>query len=481
MKDEVERYLIEAKNAIGSSKSKVDLVESVDNLAKALEESQKLKSRSIEEIADELNVYQWYCEKAAEHMASAEEGAPGAVKLMRKCNPLLEERIQSTIAEIQKKARQICETTHGSGTEYEIPGAELQNAAKGLSAGDLTSTQKCSSRIVRQLKKFCILLPEEDKKPVCDLVEDIEHEPEFPEKLHKIETALLYLSPLLENQSPSLADVVILTVLPEEYGGFFNRLSELGPPQDMGSAPNLYAWKFGKVFCENYKAAYKVAFGMIGRAGTTQGALAAKEAIQLWRPRYVIFSGIAGGLPDPAEKESRPLLGDVIIADAIYGYEYGKIDKKFKPRGNWTYRTDQALLNGAMAYAFSDVWRASIKAASPAECIPKVIRGEVASGDKVVDNPSNQFFKQVLKKWPKVNAVEMEGAGVASAIELAQSLVIPTGFLMIRGISDLPRAEGGGKGTKERDAWKAYASDAAAAFIVGWISDGLPVRPSARS
>ncbi len=51
--------------------------------------------------------------------------------------------------------------------------------------------------------------------------------------------------------------------------------------------------------------------------------------------------------------------------------------------------------------------------------------------------------------------------------------------MMIRGISDLPRARGLGKGKKEREAWKAYASDVAAAFVTGWISDGLPSQPSA--
>ena len=276
-------------------------------------------------------------------------------------------------------------------------------------------------------------------------------------------------------------DAVILAVLPEEYGRICTQISELNPPPDMGSIPNLYAWKFGKVFCGNYKAAYKVAVGMIGRAGTTHSALATREAIQLWKPRYVFFSGIAGGLPDSNEIDAHPKLGDVIIADMIHGYEYGKVDKKFKPRGDWTYRTDQALLNGAGAYAISDGWRERIKAVSPAECNPKVVIGKIASGDKVVDNPSNQFFKQVLKMWPKIKAVEMEGAGVASAIEQAQCLGIPAGFMMIRGISDLPRAEGEAKGTKERDAWKIYASDAAAAFIVGWISDGLPMRPYVRS
>ena len=99
----------------------------------------------------------------------------------------------------------------------------------------------------------------------------------------------------------------------------------------------------------------------------------------------------------------------------------------------------------------------------------------------MVDDPSNDFFAQVLEMWPKINAVEMEGAGAAEAIEQAGSLVIPTRFMMIRGISDLPRAKGKNKGRKERDAWKSYASDAAAAFVMGWIAEGLPMSPSARS
>ncbi|WP_348303827.1 hypothetical protein [Methanothrix sp.] len=82
---------------------------------------------------------------------------------------------------------------------------------------------------------------------------------------------------------------------------------------------------------------------------------------------------------------------------------------------------------------------------------------------------------------PKIIAVEMEGAGAAAAIDRARCQGIPTRFMMIRGISDLPRANGKNNGRKERDAWKAYASDAAAAFVMGWIVEGLPMPPSART
>jgi nucleoside phosphorylase len=72
----------------------------------------------------------------------------------------------------------------------------------------------------------------------------------------------------------------------------------------------------------------------------------------------------------------------------------------------------------------------------------------------------------------------MEGAGAAAAIEQAGSQGISTRFMMIRGISDLPRAKGKNKGRKERDDWKPYASDVAAAFVIGWIAVGLPLSPS---
>lgn len=474
--NEVHRYLAEAKRAVGGSKSKEELLLAVENLAKALQKAQSQRDRPLEDNVSDLNYYRWYCEKAAEYMAAAEDNAPGAVELMRKGNPLLDQRVQANTVEIQEKAREICQITRGSVTEFEAPGAEIHQAAAGLS-GDLVSIQRSSTSIVKQLKKFCMLLPEKEKDQVCEDVEEIESEADFPEKLHLIERALFNLKPILKSQQNPLVDVVILTILPEEYSQVLAKLSSLGLPQDMASDPNIYAWRFGEAFCPIHNRAYKVAVGMIGRAGNSQSALAAKDAISRWRPNYLIFSGIAGGLPDSGLNK-----GDVIIADCIYGYEYGKIEEKFKPRVNLTFKTDQGLLNGATAYSLHESWRDQIKLKPPGECKPKVVSGEIASGEKVIDDPSNEFFKQVIKQWAKVKAVEMEGAGIGSAIEQAQSLKVPMGFMVIRAISDLPRPEGDGndaRGTEERDDWKPYASDVAAAFTIGWIADGLPMPPSA--
>ena len=190
--DEVQRYFAEAKEAIGGSDIKDELLKAVENLAKALQESQCLKNRSVQEVASELNAYRWYCDKAADHMAAAEDKAPEAVKLLRKCNPILEKRIDATIMEIQEKARQICKITRGAGFDFENIGTEINRAAKSLSIEDIYSTQRCSSRIASKLIDFCKLLPEDKKELVCSAVEKIILATEFPDKLKNIELALAY-------------------------------------------------------------------------------------------------------------------------------------------------------------------------------------------------------------------------------------------------------------------------------------------------
>ena len=43
--------------------------------------------------------------------------------------------------------------------------------------------------------------------------------------------------------------------------------------------------------------------------------------------------------------------------------------------------------------------------------MPQVVRGEIASGNQVVDDPSNDFFSEVLKTWPEINAMERKVLG----------------------------------------------------------------------
>ena len=70
----------------------------------------------------------------------------------------------------------------------------------------------------------------------------------------------------------------------------------------------------------------------------------------------------------------------------------------------------------------------------------------IASGDKLIDDPEEAFFAAVVNMWPKLLAVEMEGAGVAAAVHAAQSQRHSVGFVLVRGISDMPHAKTAGEG-----------------------------------
>jgi nucleoside phosphorylase len=65
---------------------------------------------------------------------------------------------------------------------------------------------------------------------------------------------------------------------------------------------------------------------MSPRAGTNAAVIATKNTLQAFDPRCILIVGVAGGLGDLN-------LADVVVADRICAYEYGKIDHGFQPRG----------------------------------------------------------------------------------------------------------------------------------------------------
>ena len=164
-------------------------------------------------------------------------------------------------------------------------------------------------------------------------------------------------------------DILVVTVLPEEYGEIRAELAN--PRLDPGSEdrPNLYGWRLGRIETAS-GLPYRVAITLTGSAGNVNASQAVISSFDRWHPRYVVLAGIAGGLPldDCA-------LGDVVVSTEIYGYEYGKIEKAFHPRLNWTYQVDVALRNSAQTFAAARNWFRS-----DASYRPKVLFGAVASG-----------------------------------------------------------------------------------------------------
>jgi nucleoside phosphorylase len=71
-------------------------------------------------------------------------------------------------------------------------------------------------------------------------------------------------------------------------------------------------------------------------------AVAAAQAVYVWNPRFLLLTGITGGV----KKTTRGSLGDVIIAEQIVGYEHGKISDASTERREVEYRLRRSRERG---------------------------------------------------------------------------------------------------------------------------------------
>jgi nucleoside phosphorylase len=275
-------------------------------------------------------------------------------------------------------------------------------------------------------------------------------------------------------------DIAIVTALPEEHEAVMALLDNVrDPPQIASPFPNLFVWKLGEIRNHDGTGTFKVVLAQAQRAGNMDSMIAAVRTIDRWNPRFLLFSGIAGGINLEGLTQ-----GDIVLSEDIWFYENGKMAKKYRPRDR-NFQPDLGLLNSARGFGRNtDGWKAC-KATPPVPAhVPKCLAGLIGSGDKVLDSLKPAFVKQILRARPKIQAVEMEAAGAGAAIQNAQQEGRAVGFMMVRGISDMPESgtSASGAGTKQRDDWKPYASAIAACFVVSWISSSAwpyPPRSSA--
>jgi nucleoside phosphorylase/DNA polymerase III delta prime subunit len=201
--------------------------------------------------------------------------------------------------------------------------------------------------------------------------------------------------------------------------------------------------------------------------GQANTAAALQHVFDTWAPRWVLLIGIAGGFPEVGVHR-----GDIIVAKHVLGVDFGKLtDGKYVRRPEYDFSADVRLLgHSEVVVDDSDQrWRQHINIGRP-DGAPvsqsNAHAGYVASGDKVVDDPSHSFFVEVRASLPEVHAVEMEGVGAGASVRLESTHRV-VGFLMIRGISDEPghANKSATSGSSQRTLWSKYASAAVAAFV----------------
>jgi nucleoside phosphorylase len=302
-------------------------------------------------------------------------------------------------------------------------------------------------------------------------------------------------------------DIAFITILPIEYQAVLDCLDDHWPAPVTDARPNLFAWELGRISSTQHSSPYRAVVTLADQAGQISGHDATRSTIERWKPRYVVLVGVAGGLrkgdldklrrrraatlggalsneeTEATVKDSLGL-GDVVVSTHIWGYEYGKLEGGFKPRNDLIFPVDKPLVRAALAFDSTDRnWPSRIRVIPPERRGFRLHRGPVASGDKVVDDASDEFFLAVWNAWPQLVAVEMEGAGAAFSVNAAREEGKVVGFVMIRGISDVPRthntkAPADGAQTEQRDDWKPFAAAAAAGFATEVVRHRWPVVPA---
>jgi len=257
------------------------------------------------------------------------------------------------------------------------------------------------------------------------------------------------------------AEFAILCPIPEEWNSACQKLESLSTPPDQTLPTRVGFVRGVRVVCVN--------------SGKGEGVTAAslQSVLVAWRPRWVLLVGIAGGFIEQGVNR-----GDVVIARYVYNFDFGKLTSgKFIRRPDCDFPCDRKLLSYAelVIRASGSPWKRFIQAERPdnkGNEATRAIDGYIASSAKVVDDPDHNFFDEVRQtiRDAEIHAVEMEACGAAAAISLEQS-ERSVGFLMVRGISDLPTRDADpNSGTEQRNKWKLYAADAAAAFVYQLIT-----------
>jgi adenosylhomocysteine nucleosidase len=196
--------------------------------------------------------------------------------------------------------------------------------------------------------------------------------------------------------------------------------------------------------------------------GKVNAAITTLLMIEHFKPREIVFSGIAGGI-DPALNP-----GDLVIGTQIAYHDFGQIDdagmhywatkNPFTQKENpLKFHCDSALI--AKALAVSKGLDLAKVERNNGSFMPMVKKGVIVTGDVFVS--SEKVTNRLLKDL-NAAATEMEGAAIAQTCYQQN-----TPFLIIRSLSD--KADGGA--IQDMDKFFKVAAHNAATLVMAVIEE----------
>lgn len=185
---------------------------------------------------------------------------------------------------------------------------------------------------------------------------------------------------------------------------------------------------------------YEVIIPAPGSMGVNM-ALALEKAIQQFQPQIVLLVGIAGGVKDVR-------IGDVLVANKVYGYESVKEDADGYSSRPAVESSSADLLACAQALSRKPDWKKRTADQAPEA---RIFIGPIVASDKV----EASIFRQIQQQFNDTLGVEMEASGFTKALQNHRDIH----QLAICGISDLLES----KSATDRQNWQLLAAERAAA------------------
>ena len=275
-------------------------------------------------------------------------------------------------------------------------------------------------------------------------------------------------------------DVVILTILPEEYKAVVGELKKCGTCK-LIKGTNLYAWSVSHMAHPN--PAYRVVVGTTGAAGNDFMQPAVTDGLNRFQPAVLLVVGGGGGLP----KAGDPMVaGDIVVGNAVWSVDRGKIVSQGLDSRPLSQLAGWGLVPGIQAIEthFSD-WHLALQNADATP--PRIIVGGIAASNNVLTVTEHEIMDGIRTcSGNMVRAVEMESWGAAVSVGSYQA-ISQKGVLLgiIRGLSDIVRPKptrplkkkSALDNSAERNQWKEKAALHAARLAVCLIRDCWPYPP----
>jgi len=267
------------------------------------------------------------------------------------------------------------------------------------------------------------------------------------------------------------ADFVVITALDVETAAVRRRLENVTWIEGT-------RYSYGTI--NRYKSGdkYTVVYAQCDETGNYMAGSLTIEAINNFHPAYVILVGITAGFPEQGVS-----LGDVLVPEYIVPYEKSKIKPDGVEHRGVPLRVKAVrVLHIAKQISVHErgSWYTEIQETRPnniQRAFPLILcRGFLGSGEKIVGKQLAQERKYLIDNVRDSVGLETEATGLSHACYDRE-----TSFLIVKGVQD--DATEGKDAEGQKDVWRLYAADAAAALTEKIISH-VPVdqvRPATAS